>query len=102
MIYKAFEKYGNNSFYCFDDIVVETTGLYFGKDCNVMGDILTSRYDLFVRTSHPERSREVKTHATTNLNAQELEERYSNSVRSRRRQMFNLFSFDSNCKDKRG
>ena len=40
--------------------------------------------------------------STTNLNAQELEERYGNRVRSRMRQMFNLISFDSGSKDKRG
>ncbi len=132
----AIEQYGNNSFYCFDDLGVEPEGRHFGKDCNVMGEVMLSRYDLFC---HSERSlrisknqqlsanlelsstnehgslsgvevnrNEVKkapqpilTHATTNLNAQELEERYGNRVRSRMRQMFNLISFDSNCKDKR-
>ena len=99
--YKTIQEYGNSNFYCFDDLGVETTGRHFGKDCNVMGEILLSRYDLFVRTCHPERGRGVKTHATTNLNAQELEERYGNRVRSRMRQMFNLISFDSGTKDKR-
>ena len=86
---------------CFDDLGVETTGRHFGKDCNGMGEILLSRCDLFVRTCNPERSRGVKTHATTNLNAQELEERYGNRVRSRMRQMFNLISFDAKSVDKR-
>jgi len=99
--YKTIEEYGNSSFYCFDDLGVETTGRHFGKDCNVMGEILLSRYDLFVRTCHPERSRGVKTHATTNLNAQELEERYGNRVRSRMRQLFNLIAFDKESVDKR-
>lgn len=63
-----------------------------------MGEILLSRYDLFC---HPELSRRVKTHATTNLNAQELEERYGNRVRSRMRQLFNLVAFDKGCGDKR-
>ncbi len=66
-----------------------------------MGEIFLSRYDLFVRTYNPERSRGGKTHATTNLNAQELEERYGNRVRSRMRQMFNLISFDTKSVDKR-
>ncbi|RKE92273.1 P-loop NTPase family protein [Ichthyenterobacterium magnum] len=99
--YKTIQEYGNSSFYCFDDLGVETTGRHFGKDCNVMGEILLSRYDLFVRTSHPERSRGVKTHATTNLNAQELEEIYGNRVRSRMRQLFNLIAFDKESVDKR-
>ncbi|WP_147676321.1 P-loop NTPase family protein [Algibacter pacificus] len=92
--YKTIQEYGNSSFYCFDDLGVETTGRHFGKDCNVMGEILLSRYDLFLQ-------RKIRTHATTNLNAQELEERYGNRVRSRMRQLFNLIAFDKESVDKR-
>ena len=81
------KNYGDKKFYCFDDLGVEPTGRHFGKDCNVMGEILLSRYDLFL-------SHKTKTHATTNLNAKELEERYGNRVRSRMRQLFNLIAFD--------
>lgn len=92
--YKTIQEYGNSNFYCFDDLGVETTGRHFGKDCNVMGEILLSRYDLFLH-------RKIRTHATTNLNAQELEERYGNRVRSRMRQLFNLIAFDKDSVDKR-
>ncbi|WP_417289664.1 ATPase [Corallibacter sp.] len=92
--YKTIQEYGNSNFYCFDDLGVETTGRHFGKDCNVMGEILLSRYDLFLQ-------RKIRTHATTNLNAQELEERYGNRVRSRMRQLFNLIAFDKESLDKR-
>ncbi len=92
--YKTIEHFGNQKFYCFDDLGVEPTGRYFGKDCNVIGEILLSRYDLFLE-------HKLKTHATSNLNAQELEERYGNRVRSRMRQLFNLVAFDKNSKDKR-
>ncbi len=92
--FKTIQEYGNSNFYCFDDLGVETTGRHFGKDCNVMGEILLSRYDLFLQ-------RKIRTHATTNLNAQELEERYGNRVRSRMRQLFNLIAFDKESKDKR-
>ncbi|MFD1615159.1 ATPase [Gelatiniphilus marinus] len=92
--YKTIQEYGNSSFYCFDDLGVETTGRHFGKDCNVMGEILLSRYDLFLQ-------RKIRTHATTNLNAQELEERYGNRVRSRMRQIFNLIAFNEQSIDKR-
>ncbi|WP_179006070.1 ATPase [Winogradskyella forsetii] len=92
--FKTIEEYGNSSFYCFDDLGVETTGRHFGKDCNVMGEILLSRYDLFFKHG-------IRTHATTNLNAQELEERYGNRVRSRMRQLFNLIAFDKESVDKR-
>ncbi len=92
--YKTIQEYGNSNFYCFDDLGIEATGRHFGKDCNVMGEILLSRYDLFLQ-------RKIRTHATTNLNAQELEERYGNRVRSRMRQLFNLIAFDKNSHDKR-
>lgn len=133
--YKTIEDYGNQGFYCFDDLGVEPTGRHYGKDCNVMGEILLSRYELFTSTCHSERNRRVSstvnsnchseldegivkkslnhqklkansqrlnlTHATTNLNAQELENRYGNRVRSRMRQLFNLVAFDKQSKDKR-
>ncbi len=92
--FKIIEQYGNKYFYCFDDLGVEPTGRYFGKDCNVMGEIILSRYDLFTKYK-------IKTHITTNLNAKELEDRYGNRVRSRMREMFNLVAFDSNTHDKR-
>lgn len=92
--YSIIVQYGDHSFYCFDDLGIEPTGRFFGKDCNVLGEILLSRHELFL-------SHRVKTHATTNLNAQELEERYGNRVRSRMREMFNLISFDAESKDKR-
>ena len=59
-----------------------------------MGEILLSRHDLFVKTG-------IKTHATTNQNAEELEERYGPRVRSRMREPFNLIAFDKGAKDKR-
>ncbi|GGK19044.1 ATPase [Yeosuana aromativorans] len=92
--YKIIEDYGDKKYYCFDDLGIEPTGRHFGKDCNVLGEILLSRYDLFL-------SHNIKTHATTNLNAQELGERYGNRVRSRMRELFNLIAFDKRSKDKR-
>ena len=59
-----------------------------------MGEILLSRHELFINDRR-------KTHATSNLNAQELEERYGNRVRSRMRELFNLVAFDRKSKDKR-
>ncbi len=103
--FSIIEHYGNNNYYCFDDLGVETTGRHFGKDCNVMGEILLSRYDLFLKKNNDtssilEKSR-IITHATTNLNAKELEERYGNRVRSRMRQLFNLIAFGTESVDKR-
>ncbi|WP_026935020.1 ATP-binding protein [Christiangramia echinicola] len=92
--YKTIEDYGESSFFCFDDMGVEPLGRHYGRDCNVIGEILLSRYELFLATK-------IKTHATTNLNAEELEERYGNRVRSRMRELFNLIAFDITAWDKR-
>lgn len=80
--------------FCYDDLGVEQIMKHYGNDCNVMAEILLSRYDLFI-------SHKTKTHATTNLNAGELEKMYGNRVRSRMRELFNLIAFDSKAVDKR-
>jgi len=92
--FKTIEDYGDSQFFCFDDLGVEPIGRHYGKDCNVMGEVILSRYELFLQTK-------IKTHATTNLNAEELEQRYGNRARSRMRQLFNLVAFDNSSKDKR-
>ncbi len=103
--YTVIEKYSNNSFinrdqvlipkvYCFDDLGLESTCMHFGNEVNVMGEILLSRYPLFVY-------RHMKTHATTNHDADELESFYGSRIRSRMREMFNLISFDKHTMDKR-
>lgn len=79
---------------CFDDIGLEPPMRYFGDHINVIGEILLSRYDLFI-------SKGIRTHATTNLNADELEARYGSRVRSRLREMFNLIAFSAAATDKR-
>ncbi len=92
--FEVLEKYNDTKNYCFDDLGVEPTGCHYTKECNVMGEILLSRYDIF-------KAKNTKTHITTNLNAEELEARYGSRVRSRMREMFNLISFDSSTTDKR-
>ena len=67
---------------------------YFGNECNVMAEILLSRYDLFVL-------RHMQTHLTTNLNSSEIEEIYGTRIRSRLREQFNLIAFSESAKDKR-
>jgi len=104
--FEVLEKYNQTKNYCFDDLGVEPTGCHYTKECNVLGEILLSRYDLFmhhpedVSGSHQTKFR-IKTHITTNLNAQELEKRYGSRIRSRLREMFNLISFNENSIDKR-
>lgn len=94
---KAFNRKGENTWpriHCFDDLGTENNLKYYGNECNVMAEILLSRYDLFVQ-------RKMLTHITTNLSASEIENMYGSRVRSRMREMFNLISFDRNTKDKR-
>ncbi len=79
---------------CFDDLGVENNLKYFGNECNVMAEILLSRYDIFI-------AKRINTHITTNLSASEIETAYGNRVRSRMRNMFNLIAFDKDAKDKR-
>lgn len=99
--YEIIHKYSKGKLYqsdpktiCFDDLGTENNLKYFGNECNVMAEILLSRYDIFV-------SKKIKTHITTNLSASEVETAYGNRVRSRLRNMINLIAFDKNTKDKR-
>ncbi len=93
--YTTIIRYGKSSnVYCFDDLGVEKSLKHFGNDCNTMAEILLCRYDNFIQSG-------ILSHATTNLNAQELENLYGNRVRSRLREMFNLISFDRTVEDKR-
>ena len=101
--YEILEKYSNGNLshdirtpkaYCFDDLGTETTSKYFGNDCNVMAEILLTRYDLFVEKG-------IITHLTTNLSATEIESQYGNRLRSRMREMFNLFGYEESSEDKR-
>lgn len=92
--HQVISSYSNTKNYCFDDLGLEQNLKRYGNECNVMGEILLSRYDLFI-------SHNVITHATTNLNSNELEKYYGNRVRSRMKEMFNLISFDKNAEDKR-
>lgn len=80
--------------YCFDDLGAERNLKYFGNECNVLGEILLSRYDLFV-------SHGMLTHVTTNLSADDLEASYGDRVRSRLREQLNLFTFADDTADKR-
>lgn len=93
--YDTIHKYGNSdTIYCFDDLGIEQNMKHFGNESNVMAEILLSRYDLL-------RYRGIITHATTNLNANELEKLYGNRIRSRLREMFNLITFPENAEDLR-
>lgn len=99
--YEVIHKYSKGKLYqsepktiCFDDLVTENNLKYFGNECNVMAEILLSRYDIFT-------TKKTQTHITTNLSASEIEKQYGNRVRSRLREMINLIGFERNIEDKR-
>jgi DNA replication protein DnaC len=79
---------------CFDDLGIENNLKYYGNECNVMAEVLLSRYDTYI-------SKKVVTHITTNLSASEIEQHYGLRVRSRLRELVNLIAFDKDTKDKR-
>lgn len=103
--FQVVEKYASKSFvvaqdivlpktYCFDDLGLESDLKHYGNETNVMAEILLSRYPLSIH-------QRMKTHAITNLCADELEKTYGNRVRSRMREMFNLIAYDPDVGDKR-
>ncbi len=83
-----FEKEG------FDDLGTEQILTHYGKECNVMAEIILSRYENFTRHHR-------LTHFTTNLSADEIEDLYGSRVRSRLREMCNLIAFPAETSDKR-
>jgi len=99
--YEAINKYtlkenyqSHLSGYCFDDLGAEQQIKHFGNDCNVMAEILITRYEQFIENNS-------LTHLTSNLSASEIEMLYGNRLRSRMRNMFNLISFNRDSNDKR-
>jgi hypothetical protein len=99
--YEVVHRYSRFSFhahgprtYCFDDLGAEQTLKYYGNECNVMAEVILSRYDFYAASK-------MLTHLTTNLSASEIETMYGPRVRSRIREMFNLLAFSDNAPDKR-
>ncbi|MEK6878907.1 MAG: ATPase, partial [Nanoarchaeota archaeon] len=79
---------------CFDDMGTEDDRKNYGNESNVMADVMLNRYD-------NKRNLIRKTHITTNLTTEEMEQRYGSRVRSRMREMFNLVIFDPVASDRR-
>lgn len=99
--YEVIHRYSRLSFnahgprtYCFDDLGAEQALKYFGNECNVMAEVILSRYDFYVASK-------MRTHLTTNLSASEIDTMYGPRIRSRMREMFNLISFNDLHKDQR-
>jgi hypothetical protein len=79
--------------FLFDDLGTERVKKHYGNEINVMEEIIQNRYDnLNLRG---------KTHLTTNLSADDIEDLYGSRVRSRLREMCNYIAFDSEAPDRR-
>lgn len=65
---------------CFDDLGIENKTKNYGDEINAMEEVLLNWYD---------KKRFSRIHITTNLNPDEIEQKYGKRVRSRMREMFN-------------
>ena len=79
--------------YCFDDLGTEPSSKYYGKNVDVMAEILLNRYDNKVPFN--------QTHITTNLSTDEIVNRYGSRVADRMQQMFNMIAFGAKAKSRR-
>src|ERR1700761_5595283 len=78
---------------CFDDLGTETAKKHFGNETNVMEEILLNRYDSPALIG--------KTHFTSNLTSNEIEQMYGTRVLSRVKVMFNCHIFSPQSPDRR-
>lgn len=79
--------------WCFDDLGFEEKGKHYGKETEVMTEILEKIYNNKFMIG--------KIHVTSNISGDEVEVRYGNRIRSRMREMFNLIQFNPNSPDRR-
>lgn len=79
--------------FCFDDLGTEANGKHFGKEKNVMAEIILNRYDNKIPYHC--------THITTNLTADQIREQYGSRVTDRMREMFNIITFSKDAKSRR-
>lgn len=79
--------------YCFDDLGTEANAKHYGKEKNVMAEIILNRYDNHLPYHF--------THITTNLTAEDLKLQYGTRVTDRMREMFNIITFPTNSKSRR-
>ena len=85
----AIDRFGLKSYYqgkpihtAFDDLGFEQDCNLYGNKVNVMAEILTDRYEKW-------RDADMRTFATTNMDAESIAEAYGDKVKSRIREMFN-------------
>ena len=74
---------------CIDDLSLEQTGRHYGKETNVIADIITMRYDLWRGAPAM-----YGLHITTNASNQDLRERYDERTLSRLTEMVCVLPLD--------
>ncbi len=79
--------------FCFDDLGTEANAKHYGKEKNVMAEIILNRYDNQIDFR--------ATHITTNLNAERIKSEYGPRVTDRMREMFNVIEFPETAKSRR-
>lgn len=79
--------------YCFDDLGTEPPSKYYGKNVDVMAEVLLNRYDNKLPFN--------QTHITTNLSTDEIITRYGSRVADRMQQMFNMIVFPTDANSRR-
>lgn len=79
--------------FCFDDLGTEANAKHYGKEKNVMAEIILNRYDNNLSFQ--------ATHFTTNLSANELKSNYGDRVTDRLKQMVNMISFPESSTSRR-
>lgn len=79
--------------FCFDDLGTESNAKHYGKEKNVMAEIILNRYDNQLHM--------CSTHITTNLTAEQIKQQYGTRVTDRMKEMFNIITFDKNAKSRR-
>lgn len=78
---------------CFDDLGTEANAKHYGKEKNVLAEIILNRYDNKLPFT--------ATHITTNLTAKDIAIQYGSRVTDRMRQMFNIIEFGTEIKSRR-
>lgn len=78
---------------CFDDLGTEGNAKYYGKEKNVMAEIILNRYDNQLPF--------ISTHITSNLPTEQIKEIYGSRVTDRLRQMVNIIQFPVKAKSRR-
>ncbi len=71
-------------YWIFDDIGAESSGFHYGARVNVISELLTARYDEYTLN----RAANL-THATSNLNPEDIKKTYGDRIYDRMKEMFN-------------